>query len=97
MAKSPRTLPKTLPGAVCAEWKKCGKPTCRCARGKLHGPYYYRYWREGGRLRKAYVPRREVGETMACCEARRLQRFAIAHGWDDFRQLLQALREAKTR
>lgn len=34
---------------------KCGKKTCRCREGQLHGPYTYKYWKEGGRLRKAYV------------------------------------------
>ena len=47
------TLPKT--GAVCAQWKRCGKPACRCANGAPHGPYYCLFWREGGRLRKRYV------------------------------------------
>ena len=40
------------------EYVKCGKPACKCARGQLHGPYAYRYWREDGRLRKAYVGRK---------------------------------------
>ena len=43
------TLPKTLPGAVCAQWVRCCRPNCRCARGHLHGPYFYRFWREGAR------------------------------------------------
>lgn len=31
---------------------KCGKKGCtRCP----HGPYVYKYWREGGRLRKKYA------------------------------------------
>lgn len=34
---------------------KCGKKTCRCAAGELHGPYTYKYWKEDGKLRKAYV------------------------------------------
>lgn len=37
------------------EWVKCGKKACRCAAGEAHGPYTYKYWKEGGRLRKAYV------------------------------------------
>lgn len=37
---------------------RCGKKACRCATGgELHGPYTYKYWKEGGRLRKAYVGR----------------------------------------
>lgn len=38
------------------QWRRCGKrgcATCRLAWG--HGPYWYAYWHEGGRLRSAYV------------------------------------------
>ena len=38
-----------------SEAVRCGKATCACREGKLHGPYVYKYWREGGRLRKKYV------------------------------------------
>ena len=31
---------------------KCGRANCtRCP----HGPYWYAYWREGGRLRSRYI------------------------------------------
>jgi hypothetical protein len=31
---------------------RCGRPNCgRCP----HGPYWYAYWREGGRLRSRYI------------------------------------------
>jgi hypothetical protein len=34
------------------EQVKCGKATCtRCP----HGPYWYAYWRENGRLRSRYL------------------------------------------
>lgn len=33
----------------------CGKPGCsKCP----HGPYWYAYWREGGRVRSKYIGRR---------------------------------------
>ncbi|HWH07588.1 MAG TPA: hypothetical protein VNX21_00215 [Candidatus Thermoplasmatota archaeon] len=38
-----------------SEGVRCGKARCACREGKLHRPYVYKYWREGGRLRKAYV------------------------------------------
>ncbi|HEX5733359.1 MAG TPA: DUF6788 family protein [Blastocatellia bacterium] len=37
------------------EMVRCGKEGCRCARGDLHGPYRYRYWREAGRIRSKYL------------------------------------------
>lgn len=36
---------------------RCGKAGCKCAgkNGELHGPYWYAYWRDDGRLRSRYV------------------------------------------
>ena len=34
------------------QWVRCGKESCtRCP----HGPYWYAYWREGGKRRSRYV------------------------------------------
>jgi hypothetical protein len=33
----------------------CGKSGCKCAAGELHGPYWYGYRREGGKLRSWYI------------------------------------------
>jgi len=53
-----------LRGSLHTEYKRCGKDGCRCASGRdedLHGPYYYRHFRdEDGNQRKAYVPRGDV-------------------------------------
>ena len=56
--KTVDVLPTTDPprGSLHPEWKRCGKPTCRCRLGALHGPYWYRHFREDGRQRKRYVP-----------------------------------------
>jgi hypothetical protein len=37
------------------ELVKCGKLTCRCAAGQLHGPYWYAYQRQTGRVKSWYV------------------------------------------
>jgi hypothetical protein len=44
-------------GARCyrLEKIKCGKKGCRCTRGELHGPYWYAYYRENGRMRCEYM------------------------------------------
>ncbi|MDP9382709.1 MAG: hypothetical protein M3Q29_21710 [Chloroflexota bacterium] len=60
-----------LQGAVIPEMKRCGRPTCRCKSGNLHGPYYYHYYRQGGRLRKRYVRPGDLESVRDATEARR--------------------------
>jgi hypothetical protein len=48
---------EVLRGALTAQGRRCGKSTCRCARGELHGPYaYLSVAGPGGRSRMVYVP-----------------------------------------
>ncbi|MEA1965519.1 MAG: DUF6788 family protein [Candidatus Aerophobetes bacterium] len=53
-----------LAGVVIKEAVRCGKPNCKCARGKLHKWYYYLYYRKlvdgEWKLKKEYVPRNKV-------------------------------------
>lgn len=71
--KQASTLAKTLPGVVIQRMKKCGRSNCKCAQGELHGPYHYRYWREGGRLRLQYVKRSNLARITAACKTRQVQ------------------------
>ena len=42
------------PGSLSTSMRRCGKANCtRCP----HGPYWYAYWKEGGRTRSRYVGR----------------------------------------
>src|SRR5947209_3704243 len=41
-----------------SEMVRCGKKGCKCTEGKLHGPYWYAYWTEGGKTRSQYVGKR---------------------------------------
>ena len=42
------------------EYKRCGKPSCRCnTEGELHGPYLYEYWKEDGRTRSRYIGKQQ--------------------------------------
>jgi hypothetical protein len=34
---------------------RCGKEGCKCVEGKLHGPYWYAYWSEGGKTVSQYI------------------------------------------
>ena len=65
------TLPALLQGDICIQYTQCGKPKCKCRTGQPHGPYYYRVWRDGASVRKAYVRREALAETQAACDAYR--------------------------
>lgn len=42
----------------------CGKPNCR----KLHGPYWYAYWSQGGRVRSVYIGKKFQRVEQKCPE-----------------------------
>ena len=67
--KTSQPLPKirTLNGAVCAQYKRCGKGNCKCTRGELHGPYFYRFQWYRGRMIKEYVRLADVEAIRAAC------------------------------
>lgn len=91
--ESNQVLPKTeeaspLPGAICAQWIRCGHPGCKCARGELHGPYYYRFYRVNGRQHKAYVRPGDLDTARAAiAERKRKNRQA----WHDVREAKKTL------
>ncbi|HET8670704.1 MAG TPA: DUF6788 family protein, partial [Candidatus Saccharimonadales bacterium] len=72
-----------LPGAVVAQYMRCGKPNCKCLQGKRHGPYFVRFWYEGRQRRKKYVKKGEVLAVYQACAAHKLQK-------QSFRQLLKS-------
>jgi hypothetical protein len=100
--QSPRTKQvETLPkmGAVCAQWVRCGRPSCRCANGELHGPYHYLFWRDSGRLRKRYVKTVDATRVRGECAAGRAQArqnwATVQSGWQEWRKLAGLLREVE--
>jgi len=64
----PRKI-EPLAGCLSAGYQRCGKPGCRCARGRRHGPYWSRFWREGGRRRRAYVRASDLPRVRAGIDA----------------------------
>ena len=56
-------------GDIVTQYIRCGKPTCRCRRGEPHGPYHYRTWRDGDKVRKVYVSAKDVAGVQAACDA----------------------------
>ena len=60
-----------LPGALCAQYMRCGKANCKCSKGDLHGPYFVRFWYEHGRQRKEYIKKNELLSVKAAIAARK--------------------------
>jgi hypothetical protein len=55
-------LEAVIAGSLQNQRRRCGKEGCRCARGKLHGPYLYLSLRVGGRTQMLYVPAELAGQ-----------------------------------
>ena len=73
-----------LPGAVCQQFVKRGSVLC--------GPYWYRFWREGGRLRKAYVRPENLAVARESCAKARAERAALTVDRRRLRELAANLR-----
>jgi len=55
-------------------WRKvlCGNPSCRCQKGKLHGPYPYLSERVKGKTRLTYIRKRDLEKIEGKTEQYRL-------------------------
>jgi len=89
---SNRVLLKNGQGAICFSRIRCGKPGCRCARGKLHGPYAYRFYRDRqGRLHRQYIPKDRVAQALADQEKARdavmVCRNFFRANWTEYRRV----------
>lgn len=58
---------QVLLGSLVEQMRRCGKPSCRCAAGKLHGPYAFLTPRRGRRGMR-YVPAALLAYTRACLQ-----------------------------
>ena len=94
-SESSITLPKMMKGSVHAQWVKCGKPGCRCARGEPHGPYFYLFWREQGRLRKAYIRTGDLPHVVAAIRAYRLEKQRVRDAKSKLRGIRELLRNSE--
>ena len=97
-----------LKGEVCVQYIRCNKPGCRCQTGATHGPYYYRVWREGGRVRKVYVKSDDLVGVRAACDAykayslrlrdlRRQRERLVRHIHGEWRKTQRFLKQADNR
>ncbi len=93
--RSPRKI-EPLPGSLGVIYQRCGKPTCRCARGERHGPYWSRFWREGGRRRRAYVRPLDLARVRAGIDAWRRLHPPARSARDLLAELRRLLRQLET-
>lgn len=83
-----------LKGVLIGEMKRCGKLSCHCASGHLHGPYHYHYYREAGRLRKHYIKPENLAAVSEGIEARkRVQRERRVARWQ-IQRMIAELKQA---
>lgn len=71
---------------------RCGKPTCHCAAGEGHGPYWFLHWREGNVQCRRYVRAGEVEAVRAVLARRRDERAAERLEDLSTRELLRRLK-----
>jgi hypothetical protein len=87
-------MPAMLRGGVYVQWIRCGHLGCKCMkRNERHGPYFYHFWREGGRLLKRYVRREDADAVRAACSAWRQARRESRDAQQQWRQMLALIRE----
>ena len=59
--------PELLRGSMIERYKRCGKPGCKCAKGRGHGPkYYLSVSLPGARPEMIYVPQAYVEQVETC-------------------------------
>ena len=97
--KTEDLLPKSAAqgGTVHRQFIRCGKTSCKCVRGELHGAYYYYFVRVNGKLRKRYLKHEEAKQVQDVClkrrEEQRAQRAQNRKVWQSFRGIIAQLRQ----
>ena len=95
--KTEKALPKTMPGSIHVQYVRCGKRTCKCARGELHGAYFYHFARVNGKLTKRYLKAHEVEQMQIACmawrEEEKARRARSRETWQLIREMKARLRD----
>ena len=81
------------PGTLVSQYRKCGKPTCHCARpdSQGHGPYWLISYRSGGKARSRAVPTEALERTREQIETYRRLRGL----WRELVEVSERLCEAR--
>jgi predicted ATPase/DNA-binding SARP family transcriptional activator len=99
MSSPPAPHPSTPAISYSRQFRRCGKTDCAVCRqgGRGHGPYWYAYWWEDGRMRSRYLGKQtpaEAGAGAAPVQAGERSPESAAVGVGDKDGVAQALPEA---
>ena len=90
--------PDALPGSLALSYTRCGKPNCRCARGKEKGhPGWQLTFMVDGKKRVERVPREWAEEVLRRVEEGRAFRDAVAEIFTANAELLVLSRRQRSR
>ncbi len=96
--KTENSLPKMMLGSVHAQYVRCGRASCKCARGELHGTYHYLFTRVNGKVTKRYLKADEVEQVRVAClawrEEEKARREKSRETWRHLREVNARLRDA---
>jgi hypothetical protein len=82
-----------LPGHLEEKYVSCGRPNCCCAKGKLHGPYFYRRWEKHCHRHTKYVRKGEVLTIKKRISAFKCNKDERRQARNTNRQLIREIRE----
>jgi hypothetical protein len=83
-------LPKIF--SICKQYRKCGKPGCKCNDGALHGPYFFYFYRVDGKLKKKYIRKADAAELWKSYSMQRQVQKQRAADRKEFTELCRNLR-----
>ena len=76
-------------GNLVEKYLPCGKEGCKCKEGKLHGPFYYLIYPEGGKQKTLYVRKDKLREVREGIKAYKRARKTIDKVAEMNRKLLK--------
>ena len=89
--------PDLLPGSLSLTHRRCGQPTCHCAKDKKGHPVWSLTFMAGGKKRVEHIPTEWVEEVQRLLEAGREFKEAVAEVFAANAQLLALWRKQRGR
>lgn len=51
---------RQLPVWITSQYTYCKKGNCKCTRGEPHGPFYYMFFKQAGKVTHRYLPEKKL-------------------------------------